>query len=186
MTVWELRYAAVDEYAMVVPLSHDDSLSGRFDVDGKSKNWKDRPLVGFADSSRRKKKRPPADVSAMVPGVLVLSERAKEVLGPFLSGFGQLLELDCGGSGEIRYFYNVTNVLACVDVEHSEKDDFGHVRMEKFDESKVPQEPAVFKDPSTIDVRIYANDAGKALLDRAVALAKLTGVECVRLTPLPG
>ncbi|GLQ94430.1 hypothetical protein GCM10007901_33820 [Dyella acidisoli] len=55
----------------------------------------------------------------MVPEVLVINERAKEAPESFLSKFGQLQELDCEGTGEIRYFYNVTNVVPCADIEHS-------------------------------------------------------------------
>lgn len=186
MTVWELRYTSVNDYAMVVSLDDHDSLTGRFRIDGTPKNWMDRPLVGFADSTRRKNKRPPADVSAMIPGVLILSERAKDAMGPFLSQFGQLLELDCEGTGEIRYFYNVTNVVPCVDLEHSQKTQLGDVKMESFNDSQVPKEAAVFKDPSTLKVRIYVNDAGKAIIDPLIALAKLTGIECGPLVALRG
>lgn len=186
MTVSELRYASINDYAMVVPLRQDDLIARRFDTDGSPLDWMDRPLVGFADSSRRKNKRPPADVSVMVPGALVLSGRAREALGPFLLKFGQLLELECEGNAEIRYFYNVTNLLQCVDVDRSERNDFGDIRLEAFDESKVPKEAAVFKDPATVDVRIYVNDAGRALIEELVASVSLTGIECGPVEPIPG
>ena len=186
MTVWELRYASINDYAMVVPLRQDDLLARRFDTDGSPMDWMDRPLVGFADSSRRKNKRPPADVSVMVPGALVLSERAREALGPLLLKFGQLLELECEVNADVRYFYNVTNLLQCVDVDRSEKNDFGDIRLEAFDESNVPEDAAVFKDLATADIRIYVNDAGKALIEKAVASASLTGIECGRVEPIPG
>jgi hypothetical protein len=178
MAVWELRYASVDDYAMVVSVGYDDALSDRFDIDGKPKHWMDRPLVGFADSRRRKNKRPPADVSAMMPGALVLNERAKDVLGPFLSKFGQMLELDCEGTGEIRYLYNVTNIVPCVNIELSEKNPRGHIRMESFNDLLVPREASIFKDPSTVKSRIYINDAGRVIVNPLIASAKLTGIEC--------
>jgi hypothetical protein len=184
MTIWELRCAAVNDYAMIVSLSRDDMLERLFNTNGSPKHWMDRPLVGLADSARPKNKRPLADVSAMVAGALVLSERAKEALGSFFSKFGQLLELDYEGTGEIRYFYNVTNIVRCVDVGRSEKSEFGDVKMEVFDESVVPEQPAIFKDPSTADVRIYINGAGKELVDQLIGSAKLTGVECGQLAPL--
>lgn len=186
MMVWELRYACVNDYAMVVPLDDYESLSGRFQIDGTPKNWMDRPMVGFADSRRRKHKRPPADVGAMIPGVLILSERAKDVMGPFLSKFGQLLELDCEGTGEIRYFYNVTNIVQCIDVERSPKTELGDVKIEVFNESRVPSEASVFKDPSTAKGRTYINDAGKVILDPLIASARLTGIECGLLEPRRG
>jgi hypothetical protein len=179
MAVWELRCASVDDYAAVVALRDTDLLADRFRPDGQPKMWVDRPLVGFFDSTRPKKPRPPADVSAMFPGALVLNERAKEVLGPFLSKFGQLLELEAPNV-EIRYFYNVTNLVPCVDVARSEKNEVGRIVVEAFDMSQVPVEPAVFKDPATALTRVYLNDAGRALVDSLVQSAGLTGVETGR------
>lgn len=186
MTILELRYASINDYAMVVALRQDDLIARRFDTDGSPKDWMDRPLVGFADSSRKKNKRPPADVSVMVPGALVLSKRARDALGPFLLKFGQLLELECDVGAEIRYFYNVTNLLECVDVANSDRNDFGDIRLETFDESKVPTEAAVFKDPATADLRIYVNAAAAALIDELSTSAGLTGIECGRAEPIPG
>lgn len=182
--IWELRCASINDYSMIVSLDRDDMLERLFNTNGLPKHWKDRPLVGFADSARRKNKRPPADVSSMVAGAMILNERAKAAIGPFLLRFGQLLELDCEGSGEIRYFYNVTNIVQCVDVDRSEKSTFGDVKMEVFHASLVPEEPAIFKDPATADVRIYTNDAGKAVIDECIAAGDLTGLECGSLAPL--
>jgi len=186
MTILELRYASINDYAMVVPLRQDDLMARRFDTDGSPKDWIDRPLVGFADSTRRKNKRAPADVSVMVPGALVLNKRACDALGPLLLKFGQLLELECEVGAEIRYFYNVTNLLPCVDVARSEKNEFGDIRLEAFDESKVPKEAAIFKDPATADLRIYANATAAALIQERAAAAGLTGIECGPVEPIPG
>lgn len=177
-TIWELRCAAVNDYAMVVPLHPNDVSAGRFRVDGRPLTWDRRPKVGFADSTHKRDKRPPADVSAMVPGVLVLNRRAQDVLGPFLSKFGQLLELEAEPGAAILYFFNVTCLVHCVDVERSEKNELGRIRLEAFDTSNVPAEPAVFKDPATAKSRIYINEAGKATIEGMVAAAGLTGIEC--------
>jgi hypothetical protein len=80
MTVWELRYANINDYAMVVPVDELEVLEGRFSIDGRPKNWTDRPQIQFIDTSRSKNKRPPADVSVMMPGALVLNERARGAL----------------------------------------------------------------------------------------------------------
>jgi hypothetical protein len=106
----------------------------------------------------------------------VLSERARVVLAPFLSRFGQLLELHC--PEESLTFYNVTNLVDCIDTERSEKRRSGAIAMEAFDESNVPIEPAVFKDPRMAAVRIYVNDGGRAEIERIVAAERLTGIEC--------
>lgn len=184
MRVWELRYASVNDYAMVVPVDDLEVLEGRFRIEGRPKNWMDRPLVEFADSRRRKNKRSPADVSAMLPGALVLNERAKEALGLFMSKFGQLLELDCEGTGEIRYLYNVTNIVPCVDTQRSDTGERGHIRLEAFNDLLLPRTAAIFKDPSTVQSRIYINDAGRAIVDPLIGSAKLTGIECGALEPM--
>lgn len=180
--IWELRCAAVDEHAMVVPLQPTDASAGRFRVDGHPLAWDRRPVVGFADSTR-KNKRAPADVSAMVPGALVLNGRANDALGPFLSAFGQLLELEAEPGGVVLRFYNVTHLVPCVDVERSEKNELGRIRREAFDMSRIPTEPSIFKDPATARSRIYINDAGKAVIDRIIDAAGLTGIECGPLAP---
>lgn len=185
MTIWELRCAAVNDYAMAVPLNPSDAAAGLFRVNGMPLDWKVPPRIGFADSTRRNHERPPADVSAMVPGALVLNSRANEVLAPFLSAFGQLLELDSQAEASPHYFYNVTHLVPCVDVGRSEKNELGRLRMESFDISKVPAEAAVFKDPVTARSRIYVNDAGKAIIDDLVTKAGLSGIECAMLEPTP-
>lgn len=195
MTIWELRYASVNDYSPVVPLDKGDMRAHLFDVTGKPLNWGKVPRVGFADSSRKKHKRPPADVSYMVPAALVLSPRAHAVLSPFLSPFGQFLELrsETGldprhfyneAEPGTRYFYNVTHLVRCVDVERSERNDFGDIVMEVIDLANVPAEATVFKDPATADARIYINDAGKAIVDALVASAGLTGIICAPLDPM--
>lgn len=181
--IWELRCAAVNDHAMVVPLHPSDVSAGRFRVDGKPLAWDRRPRVEFADSSRRQDKRPPADISAMVPGALVLNRRAFDALGPFLSKFGQLLELEAESGAAILHFFNATHLVHCVDVERSEKNELGRIRLEVFDKSNIPMEPSVFKDPATARSRIYVNDAGKAVIDAIVASAGLTGIECGPLAP---
>lgn len=177
-TIWELRCAAVNDHAMVVPLHPSDVSAGCFRVDGRPLSWNRRPMVGFADSTRKQDKRPPADVSAMMPGVLVLNRRAHDVLGPFLSKFGQLLELEAEPGAAILYFFNVTHLVHCVDADRSERNELGRIRLEAFDTSNVPMEPVVFKDPATARSRIYINDAGKAAVETMVAAAGLTGIEC--------
>ena len=111
----------------------------------------------------------------MFPGALVLSGRAEQVLGPFFARFGQLLELECPGA-EIRYYYNVTNLVDCVDANRSEKSKLGRIISEVFVESRVPTDPAIFKDPATALSRIYVNDGGKRLIEDLVSQAQLTGV----------
>jgi len=119
-----------------------------------------------------------ADVSFMGAGCMVLSERGREVLGKFFEQFGQLLPIQTEGGAEWRWFYNVTNLVKCVDMAASEKSASGAFSSEAFYDINVPRQPAIFKDPQTAKFRIYVNDPGKALIDRLVAEAGLTGIEC--------
>ena len=176
MRVWELRAGDVDDYAMIVPVIEDVA---KFDVTGQPLDWMSPPVIEYADSrSRGKKKRPVADVATPGAGALVLSQRAVDALGGFLSSFGQLLRVQTAGGAEFRYFYNVTNLVKCVDVGRSEKDATGAITTEVFYDLNVPREPAVFKDPLTASTRLYVNDPGRELLERLAAEASLTGLEC--------
>lgn len=176
MRVWELRAGDVDDYAMVVPAIEDVA---RFNVNGLPLDWMSPPVIEYADSrSRGKKKRPEADVATPGAGALVLSQRAVDALGEFLGRFGQLLRVQTAGGAEFRHFYNVTNLVKCVDVRRSDKDATGAITTEVFYDLNVPREPAVFKDPLTASTRLYVNDPGRELLERLAAETSLTGLEC--------
>jgi hypothetical protein len=182
MAIWELRCAAPNDFAMLVPIDRDDLEEDLFDAAGAPKQWVDRPRVAFHVEKRCKVQKPHANVSLLVPGALVLDEKARATLGEFLLRFGQLLGLDC--EGEPRWFYNVTRMIGCVDTRRSETLEDGGIVREAFDESAVPSEPLVFKDPRTASVRVYVNDTGKAVIERAAANAGLTGIECGEPGPL--
>jgi hypothetical protein len=176
MHVWELRAGDVDDFSMVVPAIEDVN---KFDVNGQRLDWKSPPVIEYADSrSRGKKKRPVADVATPGAGALVLSQRAVDALGEFLGRYGQLLLVQTAGGGEFRHFYNVTNLVKCVDVERSDKDATGAITTEAFYDISVPREPTVFKDPLTASTRLYVNDPGRELLERLSSDAGLTGLEC--------
>ena len=176
MQVWEVQCADVDSYSMIVPSIEDID---KFDADGRPLDWLSPPVIEYADSrSRGKKQRPVADVATGGAGSFFLSERAFKVLGPFLGKFGQLLLVQTEGGAEFRHFYNVTNLVKCVDVERSEKRASGSMLKEAFYDINVPREPAIFKDPLTAGYRIYTNDAGRKLLEELVTQAGLTGLEC--------
>lgn len=40
MNVWELRWANINDYSMVVPECELDLLDGVFDIDGRPLDWK--------------------------------------------------------------------------------------------------------------------------------------------------
>ena len=84
MAIWELRCGSVNGFASIVSRDYDNIEDELFDTDGTAKDWKDRPLVGWAVDKRKKKQKPRADISLLLPGALVLNERAKDAVGPFL------------------------------------------------------------------------------------------------------
>jgi hypothetical protein len=174
--VWELRCASINDFAMLVSSDPGDGRSGMFDANGKALDWMHRPAVEFYVEPRKKVQKPHADVSLFRPGALVLNAKAKLALGAFLSNFGQLLELHHGS--ETLWFYNVTNMVSCVDADRSEKRRSGAIAVEAFDGTNVPVDAAVFKDPLMAQIRIYVNDGGKALIEKIAFEAGLTGIEC--------
>jgi hypothetical protein len=183
MTVWEFKPGNVNDYAPLVFTSDKDIDSGMFDAEGEPLSWKKKPKIEVFVEPRKEKAQPLADISALTPGALALSDRAKAVLEPFLSRFGQLLEMDF--EGQSRWFYNVTNVVPCIDEGRSEKRPTGALSKEEFFSDKVPAEAAVFKDPLTAPVKIYVNDAAMVALATLIEGAGLIGAAFVEPGPPP-
>lgn len=183
MTVWEFKPGNVNDYAPLVFMSDKDIDSGMFDAEGEVLSWTRKPKIKVFVEPGKKKAQPLADISALIPGALALNDKAKAALEPFLSRFGQLLEMDC--NGEPRWFYNVTNVVPCIDEERSEKRPTGALSKEEFLQNKVPAEATVFKDPLTARVKIYVNDSAKSTLERLIAEASLVGAAFVEPGPPP-
>jgi hypothetical protein len=175
MSVWELRPGAANDHAPVVSLDTGDIVSGKFEANGTAKDWMSRPHVQFEVEPRKKVQRAAADVSMFFPGSIVLSQEARAALGGFLTRFGQLLELDV--QGQVRYFYNVTHVVDCIDDERTTRTKDGSLKKVAFDLSKVPEEACVFKAPLTARFQLYVNDAAKKLLEQWARDAQLTGFE---------
>ncbi|WP_293373914.1 hypothetical protein [Nevskia sp.] len=177
MKVWELRNGLINETAQLIHSSANELHSGMFDVEGRPLAWRGRPSVEFLMEKRKKKQKPRADIMTFVPGVLVLNEKAFAALQDFLSRFGQLLEMSCEGG--YVYFYNVTNLLDCVDAERSEKRSSGSIFKEAFLEDAIPDVPTVFKDSLTARTRIYVNQSAKESLEKRIADAALSGAQFV-------
>ncbi|MDE2280010.1 MAG: hypothetical protein KGK06_03840 [Xanthomonadaceae bacterium] len=180
MSVWEITTSLIDKVAMLVAADDDESdferseeLAKRFDLAGVPLHWAVRPKLGVFVDKRSRKPKPRADISPFKPGALVLSEKAHQALGDFLAHFGQLLEVDVEGQAE--YYYNVTNLIHCLDRGRSKIQPFGFVERAVLDEAAVPATPAVFKDPA-IPTSIYVNDAAKASLEERIAERGLTGM----------
>lgn len=183
MKVWELKAGSVNDYAPLVFASERDATSGMFDVWGVPLVWSKTPKVEVFIEPGKKKPKPLADISALTPGALAMNEKAKGALEPFLGKFGEFLAMDC--QGEPRWFYNVTNLVPCIDEAQSVRKPSGAISKEAFSEGKVPQGAVVFKDPLTAPAAIYITDAGKATIEKLVAAADITGLAVVEPGPGP-
>ena len=146
---------------------------GCLDAAGAQLAWTKRPKVEVFIEPDRKKPKPQADISALTPGAIAMNDKAKAALGEFLSQFGQFLEMGCGT--ESRWFYNVTNLVSCIDEAHSTKRPSGAIAKEAFTEEKVPVAAAVFKDPLTAAASIYVNETGKNVLEELISVAGIVG-----------
>jgi hypothetical protein len=181
--VWSLRCGSINDYAPLVFSNERDVVKGLFDVSGAPLTWQKRPKVEVFIEPGKKKPKPRADISALTPGALALNERAKEILDAFLSQFGEFLEMDC--NGERCWFYNVTNLVSCIDQTRSEKKASGVISKEIFLEERVPIDASVFKDPLTAAASLYVNEHGKSVIEKLIASAGLTGAAFVEPGPPP-
>jgi hypothetical protein len=91
--------------------------------------------------------------------------------------------MDC--AGEPRWFYNVTNLIPCIDEARSAKRPSGSIVKEEFFEARLPIDAAVFKDPLTAPAVLYVNEAGKAALEAIIAETAIVGMALVELGPPP-
>lgn len=177
MQIWELHLDGLNHYAVLVPVDdEDEDLLALFTADGKKKQWTAMPKVEPFIEKRKKVAKPRADISYLSGGSIILNEKACQALKDFLLPFGQLLQLDC--KGEIEYFYNVTNLIHCIDYGRSEKQD-DIVIKEAFLPDAVPVAPMIFKDPLTARISIYINQAGKEKFEQLAATAGLFGARFV-------
>lgn len=176
MQIWELHLDGLNQYAVLVPCEEHEGLLDLFTADGSPKHWPVMPKVEPFIEKRKKVAKPRADISYLSGGSIILNQKAFLALKDFLLPFGQLLKLDC--KGEIEYFYNVTNLLACIDFAHSEKQDDVVIR-EVFLPQAVPDLPQIFKDPHTARMSIYINQAGREKFEQLAAACGVFGARFV-------
>ncbi len=171
--LWELTSGGVAGFANLTSKNYEDLLGGMFNTDGKPKAWGKVPSVEPTFYKGKKPQPPTADIGWFTPGTIILNGKALAVLNDFLSRFGEFLEMDCQGSP--RYFYNVTNLVSCVDFEKSEKIETAVTKPE-FILDAIPADAQVFKDPLTAGGRIYATRAAREVLEGIIAENALTGL----------
>lgn len=83
------------------------------------------------------------------PGVLIMSQRATDLLGDYLSIYGEQLPLKY--KGETFTVFNVTTCIDCLDHEKSSFDGKWHLY---FDPAWLIESP-LFKIPETVGTAIY-------------------------------
>lgn len=170
--LWEFTSGGTNNFSVYVYANEEDSFAGIFITNGKPIHWETRPYVQAYVDKKKKVQKPQADIGWFVPGTIILNGKAYAVLKDFLLQFGELLEIDCGG--EVRYFYNITNIIPCIDFEKSGKIGTAVVKAEFF-QDKIPKDAQIFKDPLTVGGRMYLSQAAKDILEKIIADNELTG-----------
>lgn len=179
MTVWEITNKWANDVGGV---THADDIEfdpvasvefwRQFEGFGSALQWKARPRLTALEYPGRRKHRPRADVSPFTSPGLIVNAKVHDALGEFLSRFGQLLEVDV--DGQIEYYYNVTNVLACLDRERSAVEAY-YVERPVFHESLIPETPVVFVEPE-LRGRIFVNQGAREVLESGIAGSGITGI----------
>lgn len=179
MKVWSW-YGAGEGYTVLLPVRDEDIFSDVFVADGQPKSWAARPQVKPGIERVKKKQKPLGDLSPLAGASIIFNSKARAALESFLAPFGQFLELDLideagfAGGGQPLFFYNVTNLISCIDSEKSEKDDLGIV-VPVFNKAAIPKDAQVFKDPLMSQSNIFLNDAAHAELESRIDKAGLRG-----------
>lgn len=176
MTVWVLKSGRIDAFAPLVSTTADRARALLLVANGKPKAWDLPPAVEFLVEKRAKKQLPRADVPVIMLGALALTGKAMDALGAFLKPFGELLPLEC--LDEPIWYFNVTNIIDCLDKAASTLREDGSIAVEAFHGDRVPVAASVFKDPAKVRSRIFINQAGKEAIERILATTGgLTGLE---------
>jgi len=179
MNVWKWN-AANNAYTTLLPVNDEDLLMGLFSADGSVKTWPSRPRVKPALEKHAKRQLPLGDLSFIMGGSIVMNTRAHVALGGFLESFGQFLDMELvdptgfAGGSQPLYFYNVTNLVNCIDVEHSHTEG-SKILQPAFLPAAIPPNAQVFKDPLRRKADIYLNQAGHDRLTSLMESAQLRG-----------
>lgn len=186
MQVWNWNGAA-NGFTALQPVRDEDIFTGVFTADGTPKAWTTRPQVMPGIERNPKKQHPLGDLSVLIGASIVMNEKAHAALHAFLEPFGQFLALDLvdrtglAGGDQRLHFYNVTNVIRCIDVDRSETEGRKVIRP-AFIPGAIPASPQVFKDPLRAKMDIYLNEAAYIALGGLIARAGLQGSTFTRVT----
>ncbi|WP_338849803.1 hypothetical protein V8J88_12155 [Massilia sp. W12] len=170
--IYELKCGDVNNFATMVFSRETEILDEYLDLNGEKINWKTPPVIEKYFDKRRKKQKERADIGLLIPGTVILSQKAHGVLAEYLGNFGELIQLACKDGD--AWLYNVQTIIQCVDYDKSEKL-HGSVIQEAFFEDNIPSKPCIFKDKHTANNRIYLNHAAKQDLVNIFQDANITG-----------
>lgn len=179
MKIWSWSGASNGHTALLA-VHDEDYFSDVFMADGSQKTWSKRPQVKPGIERNKKKQLPAGDLSVIVGASVILNKKAHAALSSFLGQFGQFLELDLidetglAGGNQPLFFYNVTNIIPCIDFEKSQRDEVGIV-VPAFTPHAVPASAQVFKDPLRAKMDIFLNEAAHAELSSLIEQAGLLG-----------
>lgn len=181
MNIWKFDTVSND-YTSFLEMPEQIDLEELFLTDGTPKHWHERPRCRPNVQKNKRKQMPLADLSYISPGSILLNRKAYDVLKDFILPFGQLLEVECMNEGgvlgekesEIFYFYNVVNMVSCIDYENSQKIGSG-VYKPAFFPAATPKDLQIFKDPLTKRAHIYLTEPAKEQFATLIADAGLVG-----------
>jgi hypothetical protein len=186
MAIWKFNSVSND-YTYFLEMPEQIKLENIFLTDGTPKDWRTPPKLRPHVEKNKKKQMPLADLSYISPGTILLNSKAYQALKDFLLPFGELLEVECMNEGgllgdkvsETYYFYNVTNIIPCIDLENSEK--LGNkIIKDAYFPDRIPNDVQIYRDPQRLRVQIYLSEAAKDQFTRLIAENKLTGGEFVQ------
>ncbi len=173
--LWEMTPSGAKNYSVYVYVNQEDGYSFMGVTNGKPLNWgKTLEIQPFIEK-RKKIQKPSPDIGHLTVGSIILNRKAYLALKDLLQKFGEFIEVDC--LGEPRYFYNITNLISCVDVQGSEKIESAVVAA-KFLQEAIPVDIQVFKDPSTLH-HMYLTQAARDEIEKIIAENNLSGLRFV-------
>ncbi len=181
MAIWKFNSSSND-YTPFLYFNAKDMAEMLFITDGTPKNWPVPPRCRPHVEKKAKNQKPVADLSYISPGTILLSSKAYSALSAFLLPFGQLLEVECMNDAgllgdkvsEPFYFYNVTNIIPCIDYENSEKIETS-IQKEAYFPDRVPKDAQIFRDPARLRIQIYLSEAAKEQFAKIIVDAHLSG-----------
>lgn len=164
MKVYEFK---VTPQTMVLTSARTEGVSGHplatdFKGDSKKEDWCPIRLDTLYEKSYN-------DFPHYLIGKPIVSEKVKQILEPYIKPDVEFLPLI---HDEMDLFMvNVTNILDCVDWQHSDVNRFegeyflGFNKL-KFDFSKIPSDTYIFKFKETAATQVYVTEAFKDIIDQ--------------------